>query len=62
MGKIISAVGSLILEICWDLKTLFFTLNGSCLLFFFFFSVLKVEGQKVTSELLGSHNTYVPLA
>lgn len=50
--KIIYAVGSPILETSWDLKSLFFTLSGSCLLFFF--SVLKVEEQKGTSQYMCS--------
>lgn len=30
--------------------------------YFYFCAVLKEEGGKGTSELLGTHNTYVPLA
>lgn len=58
--KIIYAVGSPILETSWDLKICFSLLV--VVVYFFFFPVLKVEGQKGTSELLGTHNTCVPLA
>lgn len=57
-ARIISAVGSLIREVSWDVNALFFNLNDSCLLLFFCFKGRK----KGTSELLGTYNTYVPLA
>lgn len=49
---IISAVGSLIWDISWDLNALFFNLNASC-----FICPLFIRKEEGTSELLGTHNT-----